>query len=293
MRPRAWVTALIAIAGSFGPQTGSRAGDSPSAYAIPSTEVRRLHSMTNDVDYELYISLPRGYDPESAERHPVIYLLDAAYSFPIAHAVVWHLGDRQHLPPVILVAIAYSGPLQYRLHRTRDYTPTFHLTGGYGNEFQHVSGGGPRFLEFIEDELIPYVEETYRVNGNRTLVGHSYGGLFAVWSGLTEPALFDRILAVSPSLWYDDYLVLRLEERNRKADARLPSRIYLTVGDREVNELRDMVADLRAFARRLEDRSGRQMQLRWEVLEGETHNSVFPGGFSRGLRWLFEDQGAR
>jgi predicted alpha/beta superfamily hydrolase len=261
-------------------------------FALPSTEVQSLHSAANGIDYELYVSLPPGYDSSTA-HYPVVFLLDADYSFPIAHAATRHLTERQHLPPVILVAIAYGGELHYRLNRTRDYTPTFVATGGYGPEYQRVSGGAPRFLDFMEKELVPYVDAHYRTRGDRTLVGHSYGGLFALWASLTRPTLFQRVLAVSPSIWYDDHLLMKLEAAQRSAGAPLPARMYLTVGGEEINEQVDMVTDLRSFAARLQARHDAHLAVQSEVVDGETHNSIFPGAVTRGLRWLFDDMGAR
>jgi predicted alpha/beta superfamily hydrolase len=117
-------------------------------------------------------------------------------------------------------------------------------TGGYGPEYQKVSGGGPKFRDFLERELIPWVDREYRtVPGDRTLVGHSYGGLFSSWVLVTKPELFQRYVVVSPSLWYDDHLVSGLEERYAASHRRLSARVYLCVGSRE-GDHRDMVGDL-------------------------------------------------
>jgi predicted alpha/beta superfamily hydrolase len=281
----AGVAAAVPLAG----QSFADSAEQHSGVVLPSTQVRVLSSPTNRVEYKLYVSLPPGYDSVTT-RFPVIYLLDADYSFPIAHAVTRHLTERGHLPPIILVGIAYGGPSQYRLNRTRDYTPHFHPRGGYGPEYQRVSGGGPQFLEFMQKQLLPLVEREYRATSHRTLVGHSYGGLFALWTALTEPGLFDHVLSVSPSLWYDDRFMFAFEARQKTAGGQLPERVYMTVGDLEADQ---MSTDLRQFARQLEDRKDGGTRLRAEVLENETHNSVFPSGFSRGLRWLFQEMGAR
>ena len=289
VRAASLAAAVVLIASPLAAQPSALTDALVPTFAIPSTEVRALHSAVNGVAYQLYVSKPPGYDT-STVRYPVVYLLDADYSFPIAHAVAWHLTERSHLPPVLVVAIAYGGPPAYRSNRTRDYTPVFVPTGGYGAEYQRVSGGAARFLEFIETELIPFVERSYRASSDRTLVGHSYGGLFSLWTALTEPELFRRVLAVSPSIWYDDQLLLRMEERQRAAGGRLPERLYMTAGDLE-NPV--MAGDLRTLAAQLRARGDSSAHLHAEVLEGETHNSIFASGFSRGLRWLFADMGAR
>ncbi|MGH9458243.1 MAG: alpha/beta hydrolase, partial [Thermoanaerobaculia bacterium] len=208
-------------------------------------------------------------------------LLDADYSFAIARNITEHLTQRNDLPPLILVGIAYGGPNQYRLNRRRDYTPRHSPTGGYGREYQKVSGGGPKFVEFIEKDLIPFVESRYPASGERGIVGHSYGGLFASWVLLTRPGLFDVHVIVSPSLWYHDEWMFGVEEKI--ADDALRGRAYLAVGDREASVMPRTLVEM---TERLRERQP-GLAVRHEIFDDETHNSVFPTALSRGLRWGF------
>lgn len=272
------------------PGTARLAAQDPppgAAVTLPRTEVRYLSSRAVGERYKLYVSLPQGY-ADSARRFAVVYLLDADYSFALAHNIVEHLSDRHDLDQLLLVGIAYAGPRRYRLNRTRDYTPTHVPTGGYGPAYQRVSGGAPGFRRFLKQELIPFVEREYRVRHDRTLVGHSYGGLFASWVAFTDPGLFQRYVVVSPSLWYDDHLMFDVERRYAAAHAGLPARIFFTVGAREVNAQRDMVADLRRFVRQVEQRHYEGLRVRWRVLPEDTHDSIFPAGLGLGLRYVFD-----
>jgi predicted alpha/beta superfamily hydrolase len=273
-----------------GVRTGGLAQEAFPPVALPDTEARSLDSKEVGVQYKLYVSLPKDYH-ETSQAYPVVLLLDADYSFAVARNVVEHLSDRGDLTRAILVGIAYGGPDAYRMNRTRDYTPTHVPTGGYGPECQAVSGGGTKFRNFIARELIPFLEDEYRLSPERYLVGHSYGGLFATWVALTTPDLFSGYVVVSPSLWYDDGLLFRLEREAASRRSDLPMRAYMTVGDREVNQQHDMVADLRRLASTLESRRYPGLKLRWDVAEDETHNSVFPRGLSNGLRFVLEGRG--
>ncbi|HVR44790.1 MAG TPA: alpha/beta hydrolase-fold protein [Thermoanaerobaculia bacterium] len=251
-------------------------------------ELRTLRSKINGVGYALHVALPRSHGTPG-RRFPVIYLLDADYSFLIVRNIVDHLSERGALGEAIVVGIAYDGPPQYRLHRTRDYTPTFVADGGYGRELQKVSGGGPKFLEVIEKEIIPLVDASYAtVKGDRTLSGHSYGGLFTVWTMLTRPELFRSYVAVSPSLWYDGGLVMRVEQARAKSHRALPVRAYFCVGAREGSSERRMVGDLVRLVERLESRGYEGLSIASRVMENETHDSVYPGAISNGLRFVFE-----
>lgn len=253
----------------------------PPAVTIPNSEVRQVRAVANGVDYELYVGLPNGYG-QGQRRYGVVYTLDADYSFAIARNVVEHLADRNHLEPLIVVSIAYDGPPAYRRNRTRDYTPTHSLESPYGREMQKHSGGGPKFRQFLTKELVPLIDRLYRTDpAKRALVGHSYGGLFTTWMMLTTgTTVFNRYVIVSPSYWYDDELIFKLVKGSRAA-----GRVYVTAGALE-NPI--MARDVRRFARSLRTPARAGLELRDEVLDNETHNSIFPSGFSRGLRWVFE-----
>jgi predicted alpha/beta superfamily hydrolase len=251
-------------------------------------EVRTLVSTANGVTYKLYVSLPHGYETPG-RRYPVVYLLDADYSFLIARNITDHLAERQHLRELILVGVAYDGPNQYRLNRTRDYTPFFSPDGGYGPEYQKASGDGPKFREFFEKELIPFIDATYpTVAGDRCLVGHSYGGLFASWNLLAMPSLFQRYIVVSPSLWYRDGIIFDEQKQQEKKVKSLPVRAYFAVGGLEGNGEHDMVVELVKFTKRLRAHHYQGLVLERETLDNETHNSVFPRALSNGLRYVFE-----
>jgi hypothetical protein len=253
------------------------------AVELPNTEQRSYRSRVNGIEYRLYLSLPKDYRGRT-DRYPVIYLLDADYAFAITRNIVEHLSERGHLPAAIIVGIAYANNT-YRLNRTRDYTPTRAAVGGYGPEEQAVSGGGPKFLDFLDRELIPLIEAEYRAKAQRVLVGHSFGGLFAAWTLLTRPQLFEGYIIVSPSLWYDDHMLLNLALKPSHAND-LAARVFLTVGKREVNDERNMPVDLQRFAETLGERSSSQLELRWAVKPNETHHSIFPGAVSDGLRFV-------
>ena len=247
---------------------------------LPNTEVRHVRSEHNGVEYKIYVALPGGY-ADGTKRFGVVYTLDADYSFAIARNVVEHLSDRRHLEPLIVVSVAYDGPAQYRLNRTRDYTPTHTLEGGYGPEMQKHSGGGPKFRDFLTKELVPLVDRSYRTNGRRALVGHSYGGLFTAWVMLTTgSSVFDRFIIVSPSFWYDDEMIFDVVDKARPA-----GRVYLAAGAME-NPI--MATDVKRMAAALRTLQRKELTVRHEILGEETHNSIFPSAFSRGLRWAFQ-----
>lgn len=267
-------------------------------YALANTDVVALRSKETGADYELFIALPSGY-AKSTKQFPVVYMLDADDSFALVRNVVRNFTTRGHLPEMILVAIAYPGAGAsreiYMRNRTRDYTPVFAPDGGYGATYQSVSGGGPKFRAFVATELAPYIEQNFRVDpADRTLIGHSYGGLFATYVLLTEPALFKRYIIVSPSLWYANRIALTMEEAAAAAGRRPEARVFFAVGSLENQPAnnRAMVDDLSELVAKLKSRNNPRLFLRYKIYDGETHISVFPGAVTRGLLTVFEGVGA-
>lgn len=262
-------------------------------FEIPNTDVLRLSSNATGADYEIRVAMPRGASPGST-AYPTVYLLDADYSFALVRNVIQHFVDRGNLPPLVLVAIAYPGAEAdrdlYRSSRTRDYTPTHVPDGGYGPEFQKHSGGAPRFADFVEQELIPFIAARYPVDkADRTIIGHSYGGLFGAYAFVRRPSLFQRYILVSPSLWYDGGLLLRLAREKAKMRKR-PAHLFLSVGALEQTE---MSTDLTAFAAEIAKRKDPLLTIGTQIFPDETHNSVFPGAVTRGLLKVFEAFPAR
>ena len=261
-------------------------------YSLPDTHVTWLDSTAVGIRYKLYVSLPKGYAART-QRFPVVFLLDADYSFAIAHQIEEQLSDYRGFPELILIGIAYDHPpdvdreQSYRVNRTRDYTPVF-SEEGYPKAVQKYSGGAEHFLEFIDKELIPYVDQNYRtVFGDRTLVGHSYGALFGTWAILAKPSLFRRAVLVSPSYWYADKWMFGYEAKRAKALRDLPMAVYLGVGTLEAGGRYDMLGNARRMVKILNGHRYPSLSIRLGVEGREHHYSMFPSGLSTGLRYVF------
>jgi predicted alpha/beta superfamily hydrolase len=166
--------------------------------------------------YKLLITLPPGYEQEQ-RSYPVLYYLDAWMLGGVMHDSHRIAGLLQAIEPVILVGISLDGdPSAFFYARSRDYTPTRVSPEKLGPDaaaWVPTSGGGKEFLNFLKLELIPHIEANYRADSSdRGLLGYSLGGLFAAWVAYKEPSLFKRYGICSPSLYWDDAMVVRLWE---------------------------------------------------------------------------------
>lgn len=271
---------------------GLRAAEESSApgFTLPGTQVHRLASVQSNVEYELRVWLPEGYETAD-RRYPLTVLLDADYQFPLAVSILEHLAQRNQADESIIVAIAYPdsarNPDAYRRNRTRDYTPTAVATGGYGPAYQQYSGGAPAFLEFVSDEMMPFMAEHYRIEPTRrTLVGHSFGGLFGAYVLASKPELFSTYILVSPSLWYDQRMAINNVSDGSAAAIPQPTRLYLAVGEFENQTGQPMVDELKLYAAAQRARQDAELEVTVRVFENETHASIYPIALSAALRHL-------
>lgn len=250
-----------------------------SSVVLPNTQVRKIVSEHTKQNYSIYVSLPAGYYDNPHKNYPSIFVLDADYAFALTKQISEHLSDRNRLEESIIFGIAYDGPLNYRANRTRDYTPSFVATGGYGEEFQKYSGGGPKFADFIEKELLVYLSKNFRLSSKKIIVGHSFGGLFSSVMMLTRPHVFSGYLVVSPSLWYDQNLVFKKIDQlkdHKKLSA------FFAIGEAENGGYYPMVDDMKRFVSLLP----KNIMHNSVVLLDENHDTVFPAALTKGLIYL-------
>lgn len=262
---------LVMFAYSSGLQANSY---SMPAYTLEFSQVRQIHSESNNKDYELYIRLPNSY-ANTKTNYPLIIINDVKYAFPIASGIM-HLMGGVDIKEAILVGISYSKGDSGDFSRRRDYTPT-------AMEDRPGSGHAKEYIQFIGQQIIPEIKKHYRVDDkNKVFVGHSYGGLLGAYILTHQPELFDHYVLGSPSLWYDDGVMFKMEADYAKQHKDMKANVAFFVGSNE-NNIRSMVDDLLAFEIQLRGRQYPNLNMTVEVLQGETHYSVFPALLSKGL----------
>ena len=254
------------------------------------------HSLTSEIlgeERAYWVYLPESYEggTYAPQRYPVLYILDGSLHFHSASGVVQFMstginGNRQ-IPELIVVAVPNT-------QRTRDLTPTHSKIGFDGQEaaFLEPSGGGGAFLEFIRDELFPEIESKYRTLPHRTLVGHSFGGLLALHALLDEPDMFQAYIAIDPSLWWhDQVLVKRVESRGESA-RKLSGSVYISLAHApdlgKAHDSKALEKAGRAFAKSLEALASPALRSKLQYFEDEDHGSVPLLSLYHGLKYLFE-----
>ncbi len=252
---------------------------------LADTEVREVESSINGQRYQIKVKFPKGYF-ESSQKYPVLYVTDAETNFGGVSYIVQRLIKDRLIPPILVVGIAYHTDYKnfYRL-RSRDLTPVEmpHLTLG-GKLIPGPTGGANLFADFMEKELFPFIAQEYRVvPDDKTLYGHSYGGLFGRFILVNRPRLFNRYLLLSPSFWFNEDMMLRAIDTSQVHFN--DTRLYMGSGSDEVR-----IDDLQiAFMQKLKEKEDKGISFLSEILENETHRTVFGRGFTNGMRFLFTE----
>ena len=257
------------------------------------------------------VALPSGFG--DAESLPVILALDPAFTFQTVTAAANGLPLASRIaggsvPDSAVVGIGYASPDlgEVMARRARDFTPS----NGDASPIQLPPsplgfGGALHFLDAILDEVLPEVGARFGLSiEDRTLFGWSFGGLFALYALLSRPESFRRYLVVSPSIWWDDRVLLQCEQAWADSHTELPAKLFLAVGSEEQtpgggwkNEgfpdeaiaAVKQVTNFEEFTRRLTERRYQGLDFESVVFDGEYHLTVPAAAVTRGLAWLLND----
>tara|TARA_R110002124_G_scaffold13752_6_gene62624 strand:+ start:433 stop:1263 length:831 start_codon:yes stop_codon:yes gene_type:complete len=184
-------------------------------------ETREIKSDILNESRLLNIYLPASYTTNSNKKYPVIYLLDGSMDEDFIHIVgLVQFGSFSWvnmLPESIVVGIA-------NVDRKRDFT--YPSTNKQDTKELPTSGKSAAFIRFIEKELQPYIDSNFNTSTSKTIIGQSLGGFLATEIAIKNPELFDNYIIVSPSLWWDNESLLKVEPKSYSAK----KSIYIAVG---------------------------------------------------------------
>lgn len=179
-----------------------------------------LQSTANGASYEIKVGLPDNYKPAGA-KYATIYLLDGKEIFEFVANKCKEISDNQAVKNVLVVSIGYGKD------RSIDYTPT---------KVSDLTGGAPQFMNFIETQLIPKIEQDYNADtsrAGRVILGHSYGGLFGGYAFAVNNKTFGNYIMLSPSFWFDNLVALQMEKDNRTINKNKKQLVFMGIGEAE------------------------------------------------------------
>jgi predicted alpha/beta superfamily hydrolase len=221
------------------------------------------------------VHTPASYK-SGKDAYPVLVLQDAENNFAYTSAAVHLLSANGRIPAMIVVGINNTD-------RTRDMTPSKPAAGFGGTPFVGSAGGADKFLSFIADELLPTIDSNYRTRPYRVLIGHSLGGLFAVYALMNRPEVFKGYLISSPSLWWDDQALVKAAQSFFAAHKDLRADLYMTMA----NEGDTMLGGAWKLCAVLEE--GKLADVRWQFKRSpeEEHGTIPYISTYEGLQAIF------
>ena len=217
----------------------------------------------------MLIYLPDNY-LISGKKYPVLYLLDGGFHFHHTSGIVQFLSAQDIIPEMIVVAIT-------NVDRNRDFSPTH-------EDRIPTSGGAGKFLSFLTEELIPYIDQNYRTQDFDLLVGHSFGGTFATYALLEKPDVFEAYIAISPYLHYDNQYLIKQAETKIMSDYDKNVQFFMTLGDEPA-----YVPSLTKLESIIEIKSPKNFDFTYIQMKDEDHGSVPHLSIYNGLQAIYSD----
>ncbi|CAM2831757.1 alpha/beta hydrolase [Chryseobacterium flavum] len=254
-------------------------------------EKRTVFSKVLSEDREIWIHLPKTYNDTTINpaKYPVIYLLDGENNFEYFAGLTDFIARTPYadIPECIVVGIKNT-------ERTRDLTPTKSQKKSPVNSAVTLftdSGGSEHFVKFIQEELKPFISKNYRTQGYSVLVGHSFGGLFAINVLLTHPEYFNSYVANDPSLWWDNEIMISRTENYLEKNKKFPANksLYVSQADNEEQQKNwnsDMTQSIEKF-KGIVEKNG-TLNYKHTFFEGETHGTVSYQGNYEALKFIFK-----
>ncbi len=234
-----------------------------------------LHSDLINEDFKIFTFLPSDYSDQ--QTYPLVFLMDAEWYFEKTVREVEEMMTNNQISDCILVGVGYEGFDESQ--RFRDYTYPA------DDEYDISTGEADHYHDFLENELMPYIEDQFSVDpSQRILMGHSLGGLSAVYGLLRKPGSpFTGIVAISPSLWWVEQSIFGMEKDYLDAGNDLSAKLYIAVGGDEPPSMTILAEEM---ADRLQQRNYSNLDLKFHSYDGASHGQTPIRGFSDGLLFI-------
>ncbi|MBB5746910.1 alpha/beta hydrolase [Brevundimonas variabilis] len=273
-RPGLIATAMALAIGSLSPAL-AQVPDAPVSRPIVIGQSYTLPSAIMDEPREINVWLPPGY-ADSGQRYPVLYILDGGIDQDFHHiSGLAQLGTIAGTTRDIIVIGITSRDRRNEL-ALRSEDPE--LIAAYPTQ-----GQSARFRRHLTEEALPFVEATFRTDGEAVLMGESLAGLFVVETFLKQPALFDDYVAISPSLWWDDGELATQAATLLAAHPAGPRKLILTIAD----EGGEMQTAMDALVAGLTTAAPADLVWTYEPRPHQTHATIYHGAAMEALRTLF------
>ena len=236
-------------------------------------QIHTINSAVLNEERTVVVQLPKSYQAEPNKVYPVIYRLDGAGNIPLISAVMERLQNDNRAPEAIIVAIENN-------NRLRDLYPTVNKEPqGPVDE----GGGAAKFLAFIEQELMPLINKSYRTHNYNVIAGASAAGVFALYTMQANPDLFQAHIAYSPAVWWNYGASVKATKAFINKSKNLSNYIYINIGE-EAGIMRERYNELQQA---LQSNSLPNLRFFSDAFDGVSHNLTSVAGSFNAYHNLF------
>jgi hypothetical protein len=266
-------------------------------FTLDNTHTHDFVAESNGRTYRTWVATPAKRVP--GQLRPILYTLDGNSSFGSVVETTRMCAFSGVIPPVIVVGVGYPVPMPQPMS-LRNYELTPSIDPVYEERVKKQNqpmgpnglGGAEGFLRFITDELAPAVEDEYGGDpDDRALSGFSLGGLFAGYALLQPKPAFRRFILGSPSLWWDNRVMLDMEKRRAEGSKSLQAHVFVSAGEEEempggmLPPWSKMVSNALEFAVKLQSRGYEGLEIEYQTILRAGHQQ--PPMLVAGLRSVY------
>jgi len=246
------------------------------AVELDSSEIFEIFSSTNKQNYRIRARLPASYSTDTDKQYPIIIKVDGQWDFLLATSAYNCIYFDGQMPEAVIVGIDW-GDVEGNIHeiRARDLLPQ--ASRHFAN-----SGHAASFVKVIAEEIVPALEKRYRLNGERYLLGGSWGGLFVTYALLEKPEVFAGAIAIGPSYGAAVDVLQKQIEAASKSKQFDGKRLYVGIGKWDSIE-----SDVLSYAKALTDAKVPGLNFKLDHLEGFGHSGMNIPGYAAGYQYIF------
>lgn len=257
-----------------GPPVASTAAG---AVTIEQTQVFTHHSPLTNQTYRIKLALPDSHGQEGeTRRYPLILKIDGQWDYLLALNAFHGLSYDGQMPDVVIAGVDWGEVDDIQYFRARDLLPS--TPPGFPD-----GGHADKFLQVLNTEIIPLLEERARLSGERILLGSSWGAVFATYALFETPEQFTGAIAVAGGYDVAKEVFAAKLQKLKGSDALADKRLYLSVGDLDV-----LAPQVAAFGAALKKAAPAGFALRVDEFTGYGHSGANTPSYAAGYQFLFE-----
>lgn len=270
------------------------------------TENHKIYSQDKD-EYILKITFPRNYSKN--KEYKTLYYLDAYWLTEITLGSYNILDLCSYVEDVVFIGITLNGSEKdWHIQRVMDFTPSPYENLGLfespkksntekdikitvntagGNQLnKENTGGASLFLDFLENDVIGFVEKEYpNLNKRKGLLGHSFGGLFGFYTLQNRPELFQDLLLISAALSWNSSELVNKENFSKLKISKNEIKFYHSYGGEEIYATRTSNNDVSKIITELELEN---LNYKFDPFKNTNHHSVLSRAIYDGLLYLYK-----